>query len=163
MTPPHSELSRPVRADRIGAEPLPVKVEASPAECRAVAARLGLPSVAALSCRFRLQRRDATRIAATGELAATVTQVCVVSLDPFETGISERFEVAFVPAGQEADDDPESVDDLPYADGTIDLGEAAVEQLALALDPYPRKPGAALPAAAADEPANPFAVLGRRQ
>lgn len=160
MTP---ELSRPVRTDRIGAEELLVPVEATQAECRAIAARLGLPAVATLSCQFRLRRRDATRIGATGELAATVTQVCVVSLDPFETAIAERFEIAFVPEGEEADDDPESVDELPYAGGIIDLGETAVEQLALALDPYPRKPDAALPESPAAETASPFAALRHRQ
>jgi len=34
-----------------------------------------------------------------------------------------------------------------------------VEQLALALDPYPRKPGAALPPELAAEPDGPFAAL----
>jgi len=36
-----------------------------------------------------------------------------------------------------------------------------VEQLALALDPYPRKPGAALPVELLDEPTGPFAALAR--
>ena len=36
----------------------------------------------------------------------------------------------------------------------MDLGEAAAEQLALALDPFPRKPGASLPATDA-EPSPP--------
>ena len=31
-------------------------------------------------------------------------------------------------------------------DGEIDLGELAAETLVLAIDPYPRKPGAVLPA-----------------
>ena len=49
----------------------------------------------------------------------------------------------------------------------IDLGEAAVEQLALALDPYPRGPGAdaaeaALPADPDDTPQSHFAALARR-
>ncbi len=41
----------------------------------------------------------------------------------------------------------------------IDLGEALAEQLALALDPYPRKPGAKLPSEASDDGANPFSAL----
>ena len=56
----------------------------------------------------------------------------------------------------------------PAPDGWIDLGELAAEQLGLALDPYPRKPDAAVPAEwkaepaaepVADERPNPFAVL----
>ena len=62
---------------------------------------------------------------------------------------------------QESDDaDPEALDEIPYADGMLDLGEAAAEQLALALDPYPRAPGAALPEIADEAEAHrPFAAL----
>ena len=44
-------------------------------------------------------------------------------------------------------------------DGKIDLGQYAVEQLALALDPFPRKPGATF--VQPEEPAeiSPFAAL----
>jgi uncharacterized metal-binding protein YceD (DUF177 family) len=92
-----------------------------------------------------------------------VVQVCVISLDEFESEVVERFVVRFVPEGTESDEiDPdEDVDEIPYAGGVIDLGEAAAEQLGLALDPYPRKPGATLPESAAGEPGNPFASLAR--
>ena len=43
----------------------------------------------------------------------------------------------------------------------LDLGEAAAEQLALSLDPYPRAPGAELPEVATEAEANPFAALRR--
>ena len=71
----------------------------------------------------------------------------------------------------DADDAPE-----PIEGGIIDLGEAVAQQLALALDPYPRAPGAAiLPeigvnagAAVARSPEpGPFAalagIIGRRR
>ena len=48
----------------------------------------------------------------------------------------------------EADDPPE-----PLGDGLVDVGEIVTQQLALALDPYPRAPGSELPAEAA--PATP--------
>jgi hypothetical protein len=51
-------------------------------------------------------------------------------------------------------------------DGEIDLGEAVAQQLAVALDPYPRAPGAAWPQAdtgdadiAAEPVRRPFAAL----
>jgi hypothetical protein len=56
----------------------------------------------------------------------------------------------------------------PVLDGWIDLGELAAEQLGLAIDPYPRKPDAELPAEWKAEPGaepavterpNPFAAL----
>ena len=69
-----------------------------------------------------------------------------------------------MPDGTEAeDDDPEAPDDIPYGGGSIDLGEAAAEQLALALDPYPRRPGAVLAETTAAADRSPFAALARLQ
>jgi uncharacterized metal-binding protein YceD (DUF177 family) len=109
-----------------------------------VARRLGVPAVAALTCRFRLTRISGA-IVAEGRLDAMVTHVCVASLDEFEAPVTEEFRVRFVPAGRESEElDVDADDEIPYSGGMIDLGEAAVEQLALALDPYPRKPDAAI-------------------
>jgi hypothetical protein len=54
----------------------------------------------------------------------------------------------------------------PLPADAIDLGEAVVQQLAVALDPYPRKPGAEIPAeysgaADTDGRGGPFASLAR--
>ena len=57
--------------------------------------------------------------------------------------------------------DPESVDEIAFVDGTLDLGEAAAEQLALALDPYPRAPDAVMPDISDEQAAHPFAALER--
>ena len=123
-------------------------MEASPAECDALARRLGLPAIRALTCRFRLRPQAGGAIAATGTLRARVVQVCVATLEEFAATVAEEFAVRFVPAGTEQDDpDPESVDEIPFSGGRLDLGEAAAEQLALALDPYPRKPDTGAPKA----------------
>ncbi len=158
-----SELSRPLAADRVGPAGLSERVDATPAECAALAARMRIPAVHALSCTFRLRPLPGATLEADGTLTASVTQECVVTLDAFEQDVSERFVVRFVPEGREGDDpDPEAPDEIPYAGAVIDLGEAAAEQLALALDPYPRKPGAELPEAAPDPEEHPFAKLARR-
>ncbi len=140
------ELHRPSRVSRIADDDLEVLVEANAAERAALALRMAIPAIPALRCRFALTRHGGSRVAARGRLEATVVQTCVVSLEDFEAAIDEEFAVDFVPAGTESDDpDPETVDEIPYDGDTIDLGEAAAEQLALALDPYPRRPGAVLP------------------
>jgi uncharacterized metal-binding protein YceD (DUF177 family) len=109
---------------------------------------MGLPAVTALRCGFALVRETGGRVAATGRLEAAVVQTCVVSLEDFEAPLTEDFVVHFVPEGTEDDDpDPDSVDEIPYGGDIIDLGEATAEQLALALDPYPRRPDAMLPEA----------------
>lgn len=149
MTP--TELHRPVRVSRIGPDGMAVLVEADAAERTALAERLRLPAILALRCHYRLARDDRATVTATGRLTATVMQTCVVSLEDFELSLAEDFTVHFVPEGTESDDpDPELVDEIPYAGDTIDLGDATAEQLALSLDPYPRRPGAALPPEAGD-------------
>ena len=154
MTP---EMPRWVAVDRLPGE---VLVEAEAAERAALARRLRIEEVAALACRFHLRRVGET-VLADGALEARVVQSCVVSLEPVEQEVRELFALRFVPAGQErADDDPEAADELGYEGGRIDLGEAAAEQLALALDPYPRHPDAVLEGGEDEEEiAHPFARL----
>lgn len=158
MTTVRPEFSRRIPVSRIGAGGIEQVIEASGAECRALAERLQLPAVASLTCRFLLAAPRHGQVAAEGELRAEVTQVCVVSLEPFETTVGERFALRFVPGGPDepasdvvapdlvaADLDLASPDELTYEGDVIDIGEAAAEQLALALDPYPRLPGLARP------------------
>jgi uncharacterized metal-binding protein YceD (DUF177 family) len=140
-----AELSRPIVIGRL---PDAVMVDADAAERAAVATRLRVPEVRMLRCRFSLRQRGAV-VDADGVLEADVVQECVVSLEPVEQHVAERFSLRFVPEGRESvDDDPEAPDELPYRGTSIDLGEAAAEQLALALDPYPRHPDAVLEPAA---------------
>ena len=158
MTP---EFYRPFAVDRIG-EGADQPVEATPAECAALAARLLIPAVLALSCRFHLRPIGRGAILAEGELRARVRRDCVVTLDPFDMKLREAFRIRFVPAGRESnDEDPDSDDEISYDAATIDLGEATAEQLALALDPYPRKPDAVLPELEHDAEPSPFARLAR--
>jgi hypothetical protein len=59
--------------------------------------------------------------------------------------VSVRFvdESADTGEGDEIELDADSLDTIPYEGGAIDLGEAAAETMALALDPFPRGPNAA--------------------
>jgi uncharacterized metal-binding protein YceD (DUF177 family) len=159
MTP---EFHRPVSLDRIGPQGLDLTIEATPAECVALAVRMNLPAVLALSCGFHLIRESRDKVLARGVVRATVTQTCVISLDDFDAPVEEVFQVRFVPSGEESDDiDPESDDEIPFEGNTIDLGEAAAEQLGLALDPYPRMPGVELPTLEDEPDPHPFAALRR--
>ncbi len=159
MTP---EMTRPYPRDRIGNGTV-VEVESTGTERAALAMRMGLPDIHALHCKFDLQRPQGGRIVAKGRLRAQVTQNCVLSREPFEVEIDEAFEVCFVPAGTESEAlDLDGVDEVTYEGDTLDLGEAAAEQLALALDPFPRKPGASVSPEGHDNgPKGPFAALQR--
>lgn len=100
-----------------------------------------------------------------GRVTATAEQVCGITLEPLPVQIDERFAIELVEATEREADEVEvdiSVDeDAPdvIEDGRIDLGQYAIEQFALALDPFPRKPGAEF--VQPEEPAeiSPFAVL----
>jgi uncharacterized metal-binding protein YceD (DUF177 family) len=158
------EFSRRLAVERIGPAGHDITIEADAADLAGLAARLQLPAVNALTCRFRLRPAQNGTFVAEAWLDAVVMQTCVVSLDAFSAPVSDHFVIRFVSAGSESDDiDPDSDDEIPYSDGVIDLGEAAVEQLALALDPWPRKTDATLPTAAPDEPASPFSTLRQKR
>ena len=93
-----------------------------------------------------------------------MVQTCVVSLDEFESVVQEDFAIRFVPAGQETDAmDPEAEDEILFDGTMLDLGEAAAEQLGLALDPYPRQPGVELPELEMDGEPHPFAALAAKR
>ncbi len=154
------EFSRPHRADVIPRSGLTAELSATPEECVAVAHRIGIPALRSLVAKFRLHAIEGGAVVASATLSARLVRECVVSLEAFETTQRESFQLRFVPAGHEIDDlDPESVDEIPFEDGVIDLGEAVVEQLALDLDPFPRMAGATMPEAPETESVSPFAAL----
>ena len=165
-------LSHKVRVGTIGPEPVARRIEASATERAALARAFDLPAIAALSGDFRLWAAPAHRgeFEAELKLHARVTRICVVSLDRFETVVAETARLRFVPAASVREDaavmefsgEGEEPDEIPYGNDLIDLGAALAEQLALALTPYPRKPGATLPEAAAAPAVNPFTALPRR-
>lgn len=98
-----------------------------------------------------------------GRVRATLDQVCGITLEPLPVEVDQRFSVDLILAIEPEADEIEVTldDDSPdvIEDGRIDLGQYVVEQLALALDPFPRKPGAEF--VQPEEPAeiSPFAVL----
>ncbi|MGE4481694.1 DUF177 domain-containing protein [Acidocella sp.] len=168
------EFSHPVKAGQIKEQPQDFTIAADAAQRAALAARFGLAGLEKLEGRFLLRHERSGIIAGVLSMSAVVTQICVVSLEPFAAAIKERADLRFVPAAAlpraaEGDEDEDitpdsfdSPDEIPYEGDIIDLGAALAEQLALTLDPYPRKPGAALPEAASDNSAHPFAALASR-
>lgn len=142
-----SEFSRPQRLDTIGAGENQVQVEAEPGERARLAERFGLKAIDSLKASYAI-RRDAQGIVATGHLSASVVQACVITDEPVPARIEEDFAIRFLPEGEgdagedEMELDAGDCDIVFYSGGAIDLGEAAAESLALALDPYPRSPRA---------------------
>ncbi|HLN22997.1 MAG TPA: DUF177 domain-containing protein [Patescibacteria group bacterium] len=163
------ELSRPVSVVQLGTGEKTFKIETDAAEREALAKRFDIVAVTALTAVVRLKVLPGGAIVRLlGRFQADVVQSCVISLDPVPAHLDEEFELTY---GPEPDDEAEEIVlDLdaqdppePIVDGEIDIGEAVAEHLALALEPFPRAPGAVF-AEGGEEPAeaprpNPFAVL----
>lgn len=163
MTP---EFSRPVEVDTVSEQPRRIAIDADEAERRRLAGRFRLVAIGVLSADVTVQRR-AGLIHAEGRVEADVVQGCVVTGDPLPAHIDAPFSVRFAPDAfaqadaEEIELSEADCDTLPLEGGRIDLGELAAETLALALDPYPRTPGAAFDKGAldGDKDVGPFAAL----
>jgi uncharacterized metal-binding protein YceD (DUF177 family) len=143
---------------------------ADQAERAAIAKRLGLPGIDRLEAHVTMSKTgDIVR--ATGRIAASLDQSCVVTSEPVPAHIDEPFEILFAPEPDVAgpDDEIELGEqdcDMVFHDGAvIDLGTAVADTLALSLDPYPRSAtaDAALKEAGvlSESEASPFAVLAK--
>jgi hypothetical protein len=167
----HSEMTHKLRAAHIKETPQTHVIVEDDAARAALAALFGLPGIGRLRGEFVLVHEQAGIIAATLKLSAEITQTCVLTLEPFDSRIDEQATIRFIPAAkiaeaEEVELDPESLDgpdEIPFTGEFLDLSAALAEQLALSLDPYPKKPGAVLPAEFTDEPENPFSILKFRK
>ena len=143
-------------------------LNADEAERGAIARRLGLVGLDRLEAHVGISRNGAI-IRAEGRLVARVDQSCVVTGDPVTSHVDQRVDLVFMPEPEEKAPDeeielgPEDCDVVFYDGGSIDLGAAIADTLALSLNPYPRSAGAeaALKEAGvlSEEQASPFAVL----
>ncbi|WP_300973223.1 DUF177 domain-containing protein [Sphingomonas sp. LHG3406-1] len=144
-----------------------LEVRADEAERKALAERLGLLGVERMEAMLTIAR-DGDEVRAAGRLRGSVTQACVATGEPVPAMIDEKIALLFRPdPGSEPDAEIELSEedcDVIFHDGReIDIGLALGDELALALDPYPRCAGAedALREAGvlSEEQAGPFAAL----
>ena len=176
-------FSHPVRVETIRQRGTPAQVGVDAATRPRIAAALDIASLERLDGRFTLTR-NGERVRLEGHVEAALHQTCIVTLEPFAVALSVPLRLDFLPeaelaviaaraakdAGKDAgkgeidiefnlneEDPPE-----PIVDGVIDLGAVMLEFLALSLDPYPRKPGAAFETSQPDVlMQSPFAALAR--
>lgn len=162
MTP---EFSRPERLDTIGEVERTIEIAADDAERAALARRFGLVAIDRLTATFAISHEEAS-VRVTGIVSAAVTQACSVTGDPIHAKVDETVTLRFVestPGEEEIDLTDDALDTIEILGDAIDLGEAAAETMALALDPFPRSPAAerALKAAGvkSEEEAGRFGAL----
>ncbi|MHA7773401.1 YceD family protein [Roseibium sp. M-1] len=143
-----------VNASRVVDKDEELCIEPGPAELKTIAASFGLDAISKLTARFTLKpyRKEGLRVV--GPLKAEITQTCVVSLEPFDSRLEIEVDRTFEPASsrprkiRDLNDDGEIEIDLEsldppdvILDGVLDLGAVICEEMALSLDPFPRRPG----------------------
>ena len=172
-------FSRPFPIARVSPVAFDMRLEAGPDERKALAAFLDVVSVDSLSAELKITawRREGARVR--GHVSAHVTQACVVTLEPIESDIKEEIDATFLPEhsrhfNRRTNEDGEYVIDPDgpdepeaFSGSDIDIGALVTEAVALAIDPFARKPGAELPPVAdeddgapvEEENRSPFAAL----
>lgn len=167
---PETKFSRPLAAVDVPEDGLELTISADASERAALAEADDLAALSRLEAKLKVTRAGRGGLRVAGELTADVRQTCVVTLEEFDARVVEPIDVSFAPEAAPAappptermsrrrrEAEPEEQkeprasrhiadldEDAPdrLVDGRIDLGAIVAEFLALALDPYPRKPGA---------------------
>ena len=138
------EFSRLLRLSELDQAIVERTLSASPVELLALAKRFDLVELRCLSASLAADRvPDGVLVRVTGLLRAEVVQRCVVTLEPLAADVDAQVDELFGPdtGTMEIADTPydEVTPPEPFDGDAIDLGELVAQQLALVLDPYPRK------------------------
>jgi len=154
----------------LGRGPIDLNLCAAAEARERIAAELGLEAITSLTAELTVRPwRDGAQIS--GWVRAQVTRICGVSLDPYDEAISDEVSLRIVPPGSpnatrpaagELTVDPLAEDPPEEAMGAaVELSDLIVEHLVLALDPFPKKPGAVFESPPASLEDSPFAVLAK--
>ncbi|UJQ95646.1 YceD family protein [Mariluticola halotolerans] len=160
-----------VRFDNLPARGRALEVKSTPEQRARMTERLNIESVEAFSAHLDLLPiRGGIQVK--GYLDAEITQLCVVTFVPVHQNIHEEMQRIFLHGDESGEVAAPGVevfvdlegDDLPdyFGGQEVDFTDFLMEHLALAIDPYPRAPDAALPDMAAEAPeesTSPFASL----
>lgn len=163
-------FAHPYNLNRLGQAGDIVTIDATEEQRIALARFADLLHVDSFVGRVELQKSAPNRFRLDFTLTADIRQACVVTLADVPSHIERRFtrELHFSPAARRApelpsaeevsldEDPPEEISSLHY-----DLTAPLIEELLLALDPYPRAAGVEFqpPGDGDKPPESPFAVL----
>ncbi len=147
-----------------------VCLAADPAQRAAIAKWAGILGVEKWDAWVKIKKLASNHFGLNFHLAADVIQSCVVSLEPVPGHLERDFsrELVFVPRHRPAETVSETVLDIAEEEGPeeiqslhVDLAAPVLEEFTLALDPYPRRPGAefAPQTEPSDGSGSPFAAL----
>lgn len=148
-------LSRLLNVEKLADAELNFILEADASQRQSSADFLGLVAIDHLMAELNVRRWRKRGLKIEGWFHADVVQQCVLTLQPVSARIEETILASFLPEAEvlaleegvdmeaylAATEDPPE----PYDEKQIDLGALVLEFLSLALEPYPRTPGATLP------------------
>ena len=164
------DWGQPIRLHELARGALRLRLEPDAAERSRIAVELGLESLPALTADVDV-RSWLDGVEVSGRFHAVVEQVCSLTLETFQQPLDGTFEVRAVPASSpnapaaaphELELDAEAPDPPDVLQGDeIDVAGYVVEHLALEIDPFPRKPGAAFDFEPPPDVESPFAALAK--
>lgn len=172
----------------LGAQPTFVSLTLPEKDLIFLAEMVALPHISYLSGSFKLTLISKDMVRVEGEIKAEFQNLCVVTLEPFESSLQETVDIRFaspekihtLKEKEEETNEPhhtgydknslmahssmasDSWDTLePFQEGKIDLIDLIYQTFCLHLDPYPKKPGAVFVNVEEEksEKDSPFAVL----
>lgn len=142
---PTPEFSHIVELDALPRGGRAFKLEASDTERKAVAKRLGALAVDHFAGEIWI-KASKDRFFVEGKVVAALRRECVATLAEMQEQIDDAFDIEFTRVAEPAtpDDDDAVLLEGPefHGDPAIDIGEILVQQLSLAMNPFPRKDGA---------------------
>ena len=157
-------ITHPYELGRLGLAEVEITIAPTLDELSRVAMWAGVDAVQTFRATVKLRKITPTQFTLDAAFEADIVQSCVVTLDPVRSHVegsvardlfftpTKSFETDITPVD---DDGREEIASMRY-----DLAVPVLEELALAIDPYPRAPGVAFePPADEDKPEHPFAAL----
>ena len=162
------EFSYPLKIDELGQGEQRYSLKADKEQLITLADILQIPAVKNFEAEMNLFfQKKKGMLEVSGKVNAELSLISVISLEPFDKKYETNFKVVYDTNAKYEDiyqDDEDINLDLPdiVMDGQIDLGDIAIEQLALVLEDHPRMEGEIFDSVIEDDLTikhNPFAVL----
>ncbi|HEX4296337.1 MAG TPA: DUF177 domain-containing protein [Rhizomicrobium sp.] len=157
-------ISHPYELGRLSLAGDKIVLAPTQEEYARIAQWAGVDAMESFKATIEIKKLTPTRFSYDAAFEADIVQSCVVTLDPVRSHIegsvvrdlfltqTTSFEVDVAPVDE---DGREEIASLRY-----DLAAPVLEELVLAIDPYPRAPGVEFESPVAeDKPEHPFAAL----
>lgn len=164
------EFSYPLQIDELGQGEQTYKLRADKAQLETLAEILQVPAVNSFGADICLKfQKKRGMLDVYGKVCANLRLMSVISLEPFDKDYETEFKLTYDTNATyediygEDDDIEDDVPDVVY-DGKIDLGDIAIEQIALVMEDHPRQEGEEFnPVIEDTEPVknNPFIALAK--